>query len=171
MNITNSFKVHDQSNYTLCNCHPTHTTSTHSLYLQHYYIVNHDGTFYNKVYHMKTWTNLWRNTLAELPLPPLPIDTQLSVIHYVSVYIILFTSLFWLPKPQRKLQILNSMCGVPFFYKHSILRIHTHIYSIKLFIYLFFRRVSYASYYTFAFFIFFCFYSSCPKWFLTIFLV
>ena len=26
--------------------HPTHTTSTHSLYLQHYYIVNHDGTFY-----------------------------------------------------------------------------------------------------------------------------
>ena len=37
--------------------HPTHTTSNHSLYSQHYYIVNHDGTFYNKVYHMTTRTN------------------------------------------------------------------------------------------------------------------
>ena len=102
---------------------------------------------------MTTRTNSWRNTLAE---PPLSIDTKIGYTLRICLYHP-FTSLFWLPKPPRKLQtnIEFYECGAPLFCKYPNREcINT---STRLG-FLFFGRVSYASHYAFflSIYIFLC---------------
>ena len=103
---------------------------------------------------MTTRTNSWRNTLAE---PPLSIDTKIGYTLRICCLYHPFTSLFWLPKPPRKLQtnIEFYECGAPLFCKYPNREcINT---STRLG-FLFFGRVSYASHYAFflSIYIFLC---------------